>query len=71
MYPERRGQLVSNPNMCAKLCCCGSQGMNDSKLMVLLNGSEYVPIYEDKDSDRMLIGNILWNRVLHANYPYA
>ncbi|GMI66483.1 indoleacetic acid-induced protein 16 [Hibiscus trionum] len=44
---------------------CGSQGimkdfMNESKLMDLLNGSEYVPTYEDKDGDWMLVGDVPW-----------
>ncbi|XP_008788131.2 auxin-responsive protein IAA30-like isoform X2 [Phoenix dactylifera] len=45
---------------------CGSQGMNgrdfmnENKLMDLLNGSEYVPTYEDKDGDWMLVGDVPW-----------
>ena len=43
---------------------CGSQGlkdfMNESKLMDLLNSSEYVPTYEDKDGDWMLVGDVPW-----------
>ncbi|XP_028062850.1 auxin-responsive protein IAA7-like, partial [Camellia sinensis] len=39
----------------------GAQGMidfmNESKLMNLLHSSEYVPTYEDKDGDWMLVGN--------------
>ncbi|PWA43875.1 indole-3-acetic acid 7 [Artemisia annua] len=42
----------------------GSQGMidfmNESKLMNLLNSSEYVPSYEDKDGDWMLVGDVPW-----------
>ncbi|GER29720.1 auxin-responsive protein [Striga asiatica] len=42
---------------------CDSQGMmefmNESKLMDLLNGSDYVPTYEDKDGDWMLVGDHL------------
>uniref|UniRef100_A0A3Q7EME2 Auxin-responsive protein n=1 Tax=Solanum lycopersicum TaxID=4081 RepID=A0A3Q7EME2_SOLLC len=38
---------------------CGTQGfkdfMNESKLIDLLNGSDYVPTYEDKDGDWMLV----------------
>ncbi|XP_039000870.1 auxin-responsive protein IAA7-like [Hibiscus syriacus] len=41
---------------------CGSQGMmdfmNESKLMNLLNGSDYVPTYEDKDGIWMLVGDV-------------
>ncbi|KAL3647797.1 Auxin-induced protein aux28 [Castilleja foliolosa] len=43
---------------------CDSQGMmdfmNESKLMDLLNGSDYVPTYEDKDGDWMLVGDVPW-----------
>lgn len=44
---------------------CGSQGlmkdfMNESKLIDLLNGSDYVPSYEDKDGDWMLMGDVPW-----------
>ncbi len=42
----------------------GAQGMidfmNESKLMDLLNSSEYVPTYEDKDGDWMLVGDVPW-----------
>ncbi|XP_057798323.1 auxin-responsive protein IAA16-like [Salvia miltiorrhiza] len=40
---------------------CGSQGvMSESKLIDLLNGSDYVPTYEDKDGDWMLVGDVPW-----------
>lgn len=43
---------------------CDSQGMmdfmNESKLMDLLNSSDYVPTYEDKDGDWMLVGDVPW-----------
>ena len=43
---------------------CESQGMkdfmNESKLMDLLNSSDYVPSYEDKDGDWMLVGDVPW-----------
>ncbi|CAN8260435.1 unnamed protein product [Cochlearia groenlandica] len=42
----------------------GAQGMkdfmNESKLIDLLNGSDYVPSYEDKDGDWMLVGDVPW-----------
>lgn len=42
----------------------GYQGMidfmNESKLTDLLNSSEYVPSYEDKDGDWMLVGDVPW-----------
>jgi len=43
---------------------CGSQGMkdfmNETKLIDFLNGSDYVPTYEDKDGDWMLVGDVPW-----------
>jgi auxin-responsive protein IAA len=37
------------------------KGMNDeSKLVDLLSGSDYVPTYEDKDGDWMLVGDVPW-----------
>ncbi|KAM3260109.1 hypothetical protein ACQJBY_051398 [Aegilops geniculata] len=38
----------------------GMQGMNESKLVDLLTGSDYVPTYEDKDGDWMLVGDVPW-----------
>ncbi|KAJ0233078.1 Auxin-responsive protein IAA14 [Hirschfeldia incana] len=42
----------------------GAQGMvdfmNDGKVMDLLNSFEYVPTYEDKDGDWMLVGDVPW-----------
>jgi len=51
---------------------CGSQGMNgrdfmnESKLMDLLNGSEFVPTYEDKDGDWMLVGDVPWEMFVES-----
>lgn len=51
---------------------CGSQGMKDfmniseSKLMDLLNGSDYVPTYEDKDGDWMLVGDVPWEMFVES-----
>jgi len=44
---------------------CGTKSgmidfMNEGKLMDLLNSSEYVPSYEDKDGDWMLVGDVPW-----------
>lgn len=47
---------------------CGSQGlmdfMNESKLMDLLNSSDYVPTYEDRDGDWMLVGDVPWEMLV-------
>ncbi|XP_057424868.1 auxin-induced protein AUX28-like [Lotus japonicus] len=48
---------------------CESQGikdfMNESKLMDLLN-SDYVPTYEDKDGDWMLVGDVPWEMFVES-----
>ncbi|GFY97063.1 indoleacetic acid-induced protein 8 [Actinidia rufa] len=38
----------------------GRDGLSESHLMDLLNGSEYVLTYEDKDGDWMLVGDVPW-----------
>ncbi|KAJ6799446.1 auxin-responsive protein IAA17-like [Iris pallida] len=38
----------------------GRDGLTESHLMDLLNGSEYVLTYEDKDGDWMLVGDVPW-----------
>uniref|UniRef100_A0A0C9RPX2 Auxin-responsive protein n=1 Tax=Wollemia nobilis TaxID=56998 RepID=A0A0C9RPX2_9CONI len=45
---------------CFTMGRCGSDGLSESKLMDLLNGSEYAPTYEDKDGDWMLVGDVPW-----------
>ncbi|GLJ49334.1 hypothetical protein SUGI_1043040 [Cryptomeria japonica] len=49
---------------CFTMGQCGSHyqqhGLSESKLTDLLNGSEYVPTYEDKDGDLMLVGDVPW-----------
>jgi auxin-responsive protein IAA len=49
---------------------CGSQVtkdfMNESKLIDLLNGSDYVPTYEDKDGDWMLVGDVPWEMFVQS-----
>lgn len=32
----------------------------ESKLVDPVNGTEYVPTYEDKDGDWMLVGDVPW-----------
>ncbi|XP_073118503.1 auxin-responsive protein IAA14-like [Henckelia pumila] len=48
----------------------GTQGMidfmNERKLMDLLNSSEYVPTYEDKDGDWMLVGDVPWEMFVNS-----
>jgi len=39
----------------------GSHALNESNVFSVLNGSEYVPTYEDKDGDWMLVGDVPWD----------
>lgn len=34
--------------------------MNERKIMDTANGIEYVPTYEDRDGDWMLVGDVPW-----------
>ncbi|CAI0559268.1 unnamed protein product [Linum tenue] len=36
---------------------------NERKVMDVVNSSEYVPSYEDKDGDWMLVGDVPWEYV--------
>ncbi|XP_058770940.1 auxin-induced protein AUX28-like [Vicia villosa] len=50
---------------------CESQGIKDfmnesNKLMDLLNSSDYVPTYEDKDGDWMLVGDVPWEMFMES-----
>ncbi|OIT34174.1 PREDICTED: auxin-responsive protein IAA27-like [Nicotiana attenuata] len=44
----------------------GREGLSESHLMDLLNGSEYVLTYEDKDSDWMLVGDVPWEMFIDS-----
>ncbi|KAE9613314.1 putative transcription factor interactor and regulator AUX-IAA family [Lupinus albus] len=52
---------------CFTLGQCGSHGtpgkeiLSESKLRDLLDGSEYVVTYEDRDGDWMLVGDVPWD----------
>lgn len=46
---------------------CGMKDfMNESKLMDLLSGSDFVPTYEDKDGDWMLVGDVPWEMFVNS-----
>ncbi|RRT55945.1 hypothetical protein BHE74_00014541 [Ensete ventricosum] len=46
---------------CFTIGQCGSYGMTEgSRVVDLLQGSEYVLTYEDKDGDWMLVGDVPW-----------
>ncbi|ERN11962.1 hypothetical protein AMTRI_Chr13g89800 [Amborella trichopoda] len=44
----------------------GRDGLSESKLKDLLNGSEYVLTYEDKDGDWMLVGDVPWEMFIDS-----
>nr|WDA53373.1 indole-3-acetic acid inducible 17-like [Erycina pusilla] len=44
----------------------GRDGLTESCLMDLLNGSEYVLTYEDKDGDWMLVGDVPWKMFIES-----
>ncbi|MCL7033691.1 hypothetical protein MKW94_015939, partial [Papaver nudicaule] len=57
---------------CLKLGQCGSHGAQESeikserKVRDLLNGSEDVLTYEDKDGDWMLVGDVPWEMFIES-----
>lgn len=54
--------LYCEGNLVFLCTTCFSLGnyLNERKLMDPVNGSEYVPTYEDKDGDWMLVGDVPW-----------
>ncbi|XP_022145940.1 auxin-induced protein AUX28-like [Momordica charantia] len=40
--------------------------MNETKLIDLLNASDYVPTYQDKDGDWMLVGDVPWQMFVES-----
>jgi hypothetical protein len=41
-------------------CRAGKFADDERKLVDAMNGTEYVPTYEDKDGDWMLVGDVPW-----------
>ncbi|XP_076944910.1 auxin-responsive protein IAA16-like [Bidens hawaiensis] len=72
MYKSYQGLSDALGNMFSSFTIgsCGSQGlkdfMNESKLMDLLNNSDYVPTYEDKDGDWVLVGDVPWEMFIDS-----
>ena len=52
--------IGATPGQCGSHGIPGRDGLSESRLTDLLNGSEYVPTYEDKDGDLMLVGDVPW-----------
>lgn len=51
---------------CASDRLPGQEKLSESHLMDLLNGSEYVLTYEDKDGDWMLVGDVPWEMFIDS-----
>ncbi|CAN4086812.1 unnamed protein product [Withania somnifera] len=51
---------------CASDGLPGQEELSESHLMDLLNGSEYVLTYEDKDGDWMLVGDVPWEMFIDS-----
>ncbi|KAJ1404062.1 PB1 domain [Sesbania bispinosa] len=52
----------------AMFCCLTirNDSMNEMKLMDTGNGIEYMPTYEDRDGDWMLVGDVPWKMFVEA-----
>lgn len=64
MYDSYQKLLNALENMFTCLTICNF--VSESKLMDLTNGVEYVPTYEDKDGDWMLVGDVPWKMFVEA-----
>ncbi|KAM3267982.1 auxin-responsive protein IAA27 [Capsicum chacoense] len=51
---------------CASDGLPGQEELTETHLMDLLNGSEYVLTYEDKDGDWMLVGDVPWEMFIDS-----
>nr|AVQ94630.1 Aux/IAA15b [Carya cathayensis] len=60
-YPEL---LCAFDNMFS--CLTIRNYLNEKKLMDTANGVEYVPTYEDKDGDWMLVGDVPWKMFVES-----
>ncbi|XAR50608.1 hypothetical protein NMG60_11004971 [Bertholletia excelsa] len=47
-------------------CLTIRNDLNERKLMDTVNGLEYVPTYEDKDGDWMLVGDVPWKMFVES-----
>ncbi|XP_068647343.1 auxin-responsive protein IAA1-like [Aristolochia californica] len=47
-------------------CLTIRRSLCESKLMDTVNGTEYVPTYEDKDGDWMLVGDVPWKMFVES-----
>lgn len=60
MYGGYQQLLTALKEMFSCFNICNSPNTNERRLVDPLNGAEYVPTYEDKDGDWMLVGDVPW-----------
>ncbi|KAK8931149.1 Auxin-responsive protein IAA1 [Platanthera zijinensis] len=60
MYAGYQQLLTALKEMFSCFTICNSPNTNERRLVDPLNGAEYVPTYEDKDGDWMLVGDVPW-----------
>ncbi|CAA0837267.1 Auxin-responsive protein IAA27 [Striga hermonthica] len=65
-YPELSSALGKMFSCFTIEQCAGQGQLSESRLMDLLNGSEYVLTYEDKDGDWMLVGDVPWEMFMDS-----
>nr|GLL41132.1 auxin-responsive protein IAA7-like [Ipomoea trifida] len=70
MYKSYQHLYDALANMFTSFTTIGTNGMidfmNERKVMDLLNTCEYVPTYEDKDGDWMLVGDVPWEMFVES-----
>ncbi|KAH6758783.1 hypothetical protein C2S51_019018 [Perilla frutescens var. frutescens] len=64
IYNSYKELLAAFEDMFTCLTICDA--MNESKIMDSANGTEYVPTYEDKDGDWMLVGDVPWKMFVES-----
>ncbi|KAH7857161.1 hypothetical protein Vadar_009717 [Vaccinium darrowii] len=65
MYNSYQQLLTALQEMFSCFTICNY--LNERKLMDPVNGSEYVPTYEDKDGDWMLVGDVPWEMFVESS----
>ncbi|KAL3840922.1 hypothetical protein ACJIZ3_025513 [Penstemon smallii] len=65
IYTSYKELLVAFQNMFTCLTICNVIA-NESKIVDISNGTEYLPAYEDKDGDWMLVGDVPWNMFVES-----
>lgn len=64
IYSSYQDLLTAMGDMFACLTICNV--LNEKKLVDSANGEEYVPTYEDKDGDWMLVGDVPWKMFVES-----